>query len=93
MVAGGRSSESGEFFGRAEEKRFRQSKRSSDTPFDDRLRGRCRVAGALAADIIGSVVLPMWEAIGQLAAIALIPTFLNFFVLERDLEAVASEAH
>jgi uncharacterized membrane protein len=46
---------------------------------------------ALAADIIGSVVSPTWEDIGQLAAIALIRTFLNFF-LETDLEkAGASE--
>jgi uncharacterized membrane protein len=46
---------------------------------------------ALAADIIASVVSPTWQDIGQLAAIALIRTFLNFF-LERDLEqAAASE--
>ena len=47
---------------------------------------------ALAADIIGSVVAPTWQAIGQLGAIAVSRTFLNFF-LERDLEqAKASEA-
>jgi uncharacterized membrane protein len=40
---------------------------------------------ALAADIIGSVVSPTWEDIGQLGAIAVIRTFLNYF-LERDLE-------
>lgn len=40
---------------------------------------------ALAADIIGSVVSPTWEDIGQLGAIAVIRTFLNFF-LEHDLE-------
>jgi uncharacterized membrane protein len=39
----------------------------------------------LAADIIGSVISPTWQDIGQLAAIAVIRTFLNFF-LERDLE-------
>jgi uncharacterized membrane protein len=39
----------------------------------------------LAADIIGSVVSPSWQDIGELAAIAVIRTFLNFF-LERDLE-------
>jgi uncharacterized membrane protein len=39
----------------------------------------------LAADIIGSVISPTWEDIGELAAIAVIRTFLNFF-LERDLE-------
>jgi uncharacterized membrane protein len=47
---------------------------------------------ALAADIIGSVVSPTWEDIGQLGAIAVIRTFLNYF-LERDLEgAERSEA-
>lgn len=40
---------------------------------------------ALAADIIASVVAPTWQDIGELAAIALIRTFLNYF-LERDLE-------
>ena len=40
---------------------------------------------ALAADIIGSVVSPTWQDIGELGAIAVIRTFLNFF-LEQDLE-------
>lgn len=40
---------------------------------------------ALAADIVDTAVAPSWEAIGQLAAIAAIRTFLNLF-LERDLE-------
>jgi uncharacterized membrane protein len=39
----------------------------------------------LAADIIGSVVSPTWKDIGELAAIAVIRTFLNYF-LEHDLE-------
>jgi uncharacterized membrane protein len=39
---------------------------------------------ALAADIVSTVIAPTWNDIGQLAAIALIRTFLNFF-LERDL--------
>jgi uncharacterized membrane protein len=39
----------------------------------------------LAADIIRSAIAPTWNAIGQLAAIAAIRTFLNFF-LERDIE-------
>ncbi len=43
---------------------------------------------ALAADIVRSVITPTWNDIGQLAAIAVIRTFLNYF-LERDL-AVAS---
>jgi uncharacterized membrane protein len=39
---------------------------------------------ALAADIVRSLISPSWNDIGQLAAIALIRTFLNYF-LERDL--------
>jgi uncharacterized membrane protein len=39
----------------------------------------------LAADIIGSVISPSWQEIGQLGAIAVIRTFLNYF-LEKDLE-------
>jgi uncharacterized membrane protein len=42
---------------------------------------------ALAADIVRSVISPSWNDIGQLAAIALIRTFLNYF-LERDLVEV-----
>ena len=39
----------------------------------------------LAADIIGSVISPSWQDIGQLGAIAVIRTFLNYF-LGKDLE-------
>ena len=39
----------------------------------------------LAADIIGSIVSPTWQEIGELGAIAVIRTFLNYF-LEKDLE-------
>src|SRR6185436_18214997 len=39
----------------------------------------------LAADIIASVISPTWQDIGELGAIAVIRTFLNYF-LERDLE-------
>jgi uncharacterized membrane protein len=39
----------------------------------------------MAADIVGTIVSPTWDAIGMLASIALIRTFLSFF-LERDLE-------
>jgi uncharacterized membrane protein len=39
----------------------------------------------LAADIIRSVVSPSWKDLGQLGAIAVIRTFLNYF-LEKDLE-------
>ena len=38
----------------------------------------------LAADIIESAIAPGWDDIGRLAAVAVIRTFLNFF-LERDL--------
>ena len=43
---------------------------------------------ALAADIVRSVISPSWNDIGQLAAIATIRTFLNYF-LERDLAEVS----
>ena len=49
--------------------------------------GRWLVAGLtfqLAADIIGTSIAPNWQELGQLGAIAVIRTFLNFF-LERDL--------
>lgn len=41
----------------------------------------------LAADIIATAFSPSWEEIGHLAAIAVIRTFLNYF-LERDMAAV-----
>jgi uncharacterized membrane protein len=44
----------------------------------------------LAADIIDTASAPTWDDIGRLAAIAVIRTFLNYF-LERDL-AEASKA-
>ena len=44
----------------------------------------------LAADIVRTAIAPSWDDIGQLAAIAVIRTFLNFF-LERDLEYAARE--
>jgi uncharacterized membrane protein len=44
----------------------------------------------LAADIIGSVVSPTWQDIGELGAIAVIRTFLNYF-LERDLKESGRE--
>lgn len=40
----------------------------------------------LAADIVRTAISPDWQTLGQLAAIAAIRTFLNYF-LERDLEA------
>jgi uncharacterized membrane protein len=45
---------------------------------------------ALAADIIATVVSPTWDDIGELGAIAVIRTFLNYF-LERDLESSEPE--
>ncbi|HYG07827.1 MAG TPA: DUF1622 domain-containing protein [Stenotrophomonas sp.] len=41
----------------------------------------------LAADIVQSSVAPSWQEIGMLAAVALIRTFLNYF-LERDIDQV-----
>jgi len=45
----------------------------------------------LAADIIRSVVSPSWMDIGELGAIAVIRTFLNYF-LEKDLENAEKHA-
>jgi uncharacterized membrane protein len=45
----------------------------------------------LGADIIRSAISPDWNDIGQLAAIAVIRTFLNYF-LERDIEAMTPPA-
>jgi uncharacterized membrane protein len=52
--------------------------------------GRWLVAGLtfqLAADIIETSITTSWEAVGRIAAVAVIRTFLNFF-LERDLAEV-----
>lgn len=57
--------------------------------------GRWLVAGLtmqLAADIIESSIYTSWDAIGQLAAIAVIRTFLNYF-LERDIADVRERQH
>ena len=45
----------------------------------------------LAADIIRSVIAPTWLEIGELAAIAVVRTFLNYF-LEKDLEHASTTA-
>ncbi len=45
----------------------------------------------LAADVLRSTVAPTWDDIGQLASIAAIRTFLNYF-LEKDIEKYG-EAH
>jgi uncharacterized membrane protein len=39
----------------------------------------------LGADIVRTAISPTWDDLGQLAAIAVIRTFLNYF-LERDVE-------
>jgi uncharacterized membrane protein len=44
----------------------------------------------LAADIVRTAIAPNWNDVGMLAAIAVIRTFLNYF-LERDLEAASRE--
>jgi uncharacterized membrane protein len=44
----------------------------------------------LAADIVRSAISPTWIDIGQLAAIGVIRTFLNFF-LEKDLAKYESK--
>jgi uncharacterized membrane protein len=52
--------------------------------------GRWLVAGLtfqLAADIIETSITTSWDAVGRIAAVAVIRTFLNFF-LERDLAEV-----
>jgi uncharacterized membrane protein len=46
---------------------------------------------ALAADIVRSAIAPDWVDIGQLAAIAAIRTFLNYF-LERDLNELEGDS-
>ena len=43
----------------------------------------------LAADLVRSAIAPTWDEIGRLAAIALIRTFLNYF-LERDVAEVTA---
>ena len=56
--------------------------------------GRWLVAGLtfqLAADVIETAIAPQWDDIGRLGAIAVIRTFLNYF-LERDLSEVERAA-
>lgn len=42
----------------------------------------------LAADVLRTTITPSWDDIGQLASIAVIRTFLNYF-LEKDIEKYA----
>ncbi len=44
----------------------------------------------LGADIVGTVVAPSFEALGKLAAVAVIRTFLNYF-LAKELEELKDE--
>ena len=46
----------------------------------------------LAADVIETSIAPSWEDIARVAAIAVIRTFLNFF-LERDLAEIDDRQH
>lgn len=46
----------------------------------------------LAADIIETSITTDWEAVGRIAAIAVIRTFLNYF-LDRDLDEVRKRQH
>lgn len=41
----------------------------------------------LAVDIVETSITTEWNAVGRIAAVAVIRTFLNYF-LDRDLEAV-----
>jgi uncharacterized membrane protein len=67
------------------------SSRTSHEKRDVWLRyGRWLVAGLtfqLAADVIETSIAPDWDDIGRLASIAVIRTFLNYF-LERDLAEI-----
>jgi uncharacterized membrane protein len=44
----------------------------------------------LAADIVRTAIAPTWTDIGQLASIAAVRTFLNYF-LESDVEKLSSQ--
>ena len=46
----------------------------------------------LGADIIETSITTSWEAVGRIAAVAVIRTFLNYF-LERDLTEIRSRQH
>jgi uncharacterized membrane protein len=69
---------------------FARRNASQDVKVDIRLSlGRWLALGlefALAADILRTAVAPTWRDIGQLAAIAVLRTALNFF-LEREIAA------
>lgn len=57
--------------------------------------GRWLVAGLtfqLASDIVETILAPKWDDIGRLAAIAVIRTFLNYF-LTKDMEELRERGH
>ena len=57
--------------------------------------GRWLIAGLtfqLAADIIETSITTSWQAVARLGAIAVIRTFLNYF-LERDLSETRERQH
>ncbi len=57
--------------------------------------GRWLVGGftfQLAADIIETSITPTWQEVGQPGAIAVVRTFLNYF-LERDLAELGKAAN
>jgi len=45
----------------------------------------------LAADIVETTISPTWDDIGRLAAVAVIRTFLNYF-LGRDMKEISERA-
>ena len=53
----------------------------------------------LAADIIGTAISPTWDQLGKLAVIAIIRTFLNYFLQlelkdeKKELAQQATKAH
>ena len=53
--------------------------------------GRWLVAGLTFQLAVATSVAPSWQEVGQLGAIAVIRTFLNFF-LKRDLAELADRA-
>lgn len=46
----------------------------------------------LGADILSTAIAPSWDQIGKLAAIAVIRTALNFFLMQELREAVRPAA-
>jgi len=46
----------------------------------------------LAADVVHTSIAPTWDEVGRLGAIAVIRTFLSYF-LERDMEEMRMQQH